>query len=179
MNAMSYPSAHELSQKLRARRKAKEIPTMPVITSRAKLEPQEEAFLEALLRDGATDDELAAWRKNRQIHHKTFSVAVRRLRERIAASAAPSPMAAQLADLSRPTRPNPPPPAPPAPKALSLQVNPDPAPAPAGSILIQPAAPAAGLDQLVNWLTDLRTVRDQLAAHGIDVEGNLSIRISL
>lgn len=152
---------------------------MPVITYRNKLEPQEEAFLEALLRDGATDDELAIWRKTRQIHHKTFGVAVRRLRERIANSAAPSPMAAQLADLSRPTRPNPPPPAPPAPKTLSLQVNPDPPEGPAGAIIIPPAAPAAGLDQLVNWLASLRAMRDELAAHGVHIEGSVAISIDL
>lgn len=37
----------------------------------------------------------------------------------------------------------------------------------------------AGLDQLVNWLADLRAMRDELAAHGVDVEGSLSIHISL
>ncbi len=61
---------------------------------RSKMDAQEKAHLEVMLRRDATPDELNAWRIERRIHHKSFGAAVRAIRQSL--DAPPSPMAAAL-----------------------------------------------------------------------------------
>lgn len=139
-----------------AKPKPKENKRMP--TYRTKLDPQEYAHVEALIRRGASDEELADWRKQHQIHHKSFTTALRDIRRRV--EAPPSPMAAQIAALeSAPAR------------------TPDQAPA----VIVQAPAPArpAQIDPVIHWLTTLRAMRDELAQHGVTVAGSLRIEIEL
>ncbi len=126
---------------------------------RNRLDAQERAHLEAMLRRNAMPAELAAWRRERGIHHKSFGAMVRYLRQNL--DTPPSPMAAQIAALE-------PAPAPPAgtPNAPSVAIT---------------AAPASSpqIGALVEWLAAVRAMRDELAAHGVTVAGSLRIEVEL
>lgn len=153
----------------------KETPEEPMTTLRTKLAPQEEAWLEMLIRAGNPDDELARYRVARGIHHKTFGAAVRRIRERIDQAEPPSSLAREMeqllaaAETVQDRRA--------APAAEPITAPPAPVVARPAAALA-PAAPAQ-LDPLIHWLTGLRAMRDQLAEFGVTVEGTLQISIDL
>lgn len=166
--------AHTLHQRRKAKAAQEEYNMQ---TLRTKLEPQEEAWLEILIRADNPDDELAKFRVSRGIHHKTFHAAVRRIRERLDRGEAPSALAAsmeqlvvdaQAAEEKRPPRPVP---------APLPETAAPPAVRPAATITA--AAAPASLDPLLAWLTNLRAMRDELAAFGVTVEGSLNISIDL
>lgn len=124
-------------------------------TYRTKLDPQEEAELEALLRGHAGEEDLADWRSAHNIHHKTFAGLVRRLRARYEAPRL-SP-------------------------AVQLTVQ-EPPPAAQAIITASPPAPAASSTQIepvITWLTTIRAMRDELAGHGVTVTGSHNIQIDL
>ena len=127
---------------------------------RNKLDAQERAHLEAMIRRNATPEELNAWRKERSIHHKTFNSVVRHIR--LGLEAPPSPMADALATMEQPAHP----------------VQP-PAEAPAVITPIPATARPAQIEPVVQWLTTIRAMRDELAQHGVTVAGSLRIEIEL
>lgn len=127
---------------------------------RSKMDAQEKAHLEAMIRRDATPDELNAWRAERGIHHKSFGAAVRTIRQGL--DAPPSPMAAALAVLEPPAE---------------TAIEPPPAEPPA---VLVPASPRpAQIDPVIHWLTTIRAMRDELAHHGVTVAGSLRIEIEL
>lgn len=151
----------------------KETPEEHMTTLRTKLDPQEEAWLEMLIRAGNPDDELARYRVARGIHHKTFGAAVRRIRERIDQAEPPSSLAREMEQLLAAAE-----------TVQSRRPAPEPITAPPAPVVARPAAalaPAAPaqLDPLLAWLTNLRAMRDQLAEFGVTVEGTLQISIDL
>lgn len=131
---------------------------------RSKMDAQEKAHLEAMLRRNATQEELNAWRIERRIHHKSFGSAVRYIRQSL--QEPPSPMAVALANLERPAEP---------------AIEP-PAESPA---ILTPAVPAAAparpgqIEPVIHWLATIRAMRDELAHHGVTVAGSLRIEIEL
>ena len=169
-------SPAELQEQLRRRREEKtatsqpptEAPPAPTPAGKARtvepirnrLDAQEEAYLEAMIRRAAASQELDDWRKERRIHHKTFGAAVTAIRRRIEAGVSPSPAAVQIAALERATPPAESPTEPPA------------------VIVSAPARPAQ-IQPVIDWLATLRAMRDELAAHGVTVAGSLRIEIEL
>jgi hypothetical protein len=127
---------------------------------RSKMDAQEKAHLEVMLRRDATPDELNAWRIERRIHHKSFGAAVRAIRQSL--DAPPSPMAAALAVLEPPAE---------------TAIEPPPAEPPA---VLVPASPRPGqIEPVIQWLATIRAMRDELAHHGVTVAGSLRIEIEL
>lgn len=161
-------NAAELQSALRRRREATAVDPAPdsadqpakqernpVEPMRSKMDAQEKAHLEAMIRRDATPDELNAWRAERGIHHKSFGAAVRAIRQSL--DAPPSPMAAALAVLE-----------PPAETAIEPPAVP------------VPASPRPGqIEPVIHWLATIRAMRDELAHHGVTVAGSLRIEIEL
>lgn len=143
---------------------------MTITEMRAKLEPQQLAWLELLLRAGADEEALTEYRKSLGVHHKTFAAAVLDTRKQIAASKHLSGMAEQMqqmldaAEVAQDGAA--------AEMELMQVATVDRSPA-----VIQPKG--AGLDQIVEWLGRIRAMRDELAEMGVTVEGSLSISIDL
>lgn len=179
----------KLARALQERREAQEV-NVTIAETRTKLEPQERAWLELLLRSGADEEALTEYRKSLGLHHKSFAAMVRELRKQIAGSARPSTMAEQMQQMlaaAEEAQDG---------AAAEVEVSPlaeaverstldearpmelmqvatvDRSPA-----VIQPKG--AGLDQIVEWLGRIRAMRDELAEIGVKVEGSLSISIDL
>lgn len=130
----------------------------------SRLDAQEKAHLEAMLRRDATPEELNAWRIERGIHHKSFGAAVRAIRQSL--QEPPSPMAVELANLERPA-------------AQAIE------PPAESQAILAPAIPAAAparpgqIEPVIQWLATIRAMRDELAHHGVTVAGSLRIEIEL
>ena len=181
--------AETLARELQERRQAREA-KVTITEMRTKLEPQQLAWLELLLRAGADEEALTEYRKSLGVHHKTFAAAVLETRKQIAASKHLSGMAEQMQqmlDAAEVAQDG---------AAAEVEVSPlaeavewsaldearpmelmqvatvDRSPA-----VIQPKG--AGLDQIVEWLGRIRAMRDELAEMGVTVEGSLSISIDL
>lgn len=77
-----------LARTLHERRKTRGKGGSPELL-KLKLEPQQEAWIEMLLRAGNSDEELRRYRRAEGIHHKTLLGAVNRIRARIEKEALP------------------------------------------------------------------------------------------
>lgn len=153
MNAQQMYDPQYVAARLAARRvKAEEKP----MTKRYSLTDEELEELRELIAGGADEEALGAFAQRCNMHGSSMRAIVRSIRQELAAPAVevrPQPVQAAPVVVA-------PPPTPPAASAMTV-------------------APAARIESIVDWLTALRAMRDELAQHGVQVEGRVSISVEL
>lgn len=180
-------SARDLARALQKRRKTGGKEPM----KRKSLEPWEEEQLAALIEANSSDKVLEEWRQATQVNGNTMKRLVRETRAKrnglppksaaeTEIAAEPPPVIATIA-------------VEPAAVIAPIPAVPTPAeeiePAAVATIAAEPPAvivpiqtvptPPQSLEPVISWLSNLRAMRDELAAHGVIVEGSLRIRIDL
>lgn len=118
--------------------------------------------LKALIAAGATDPAIVDWGNAHHVNLNSYGAYVRTIKAALATAEPPLP--------------------PPIFQPPAVVFSPLPALQPAINVEASgPAAPAlpANLDTVVNWLANIRALRDELREHGVTVEGTVSITIDL
>ena len=164
-NAQMYDVQY-VAARLAARRvKAGQVQEKPM-AKRHNLTNEEMAELRELIAGDADEMALGAFAQRCNLHGSSMRAHAQAIRRRMAEEAAASAPAVEKP--RRPGRSSPP-----------AVVVPPTLPAPAAPNGLASAPPAARIGTVIEWLTTIRAMRDELREFGVLVEGTVSITVDL
>lgn len=159
MNAQMMYDPQYVAARLAARRvqlaQEKEKP----MAKRYSMTDEELEELRELIAGGTDEAALGAFAQRCNMHGSSMRAIVRSIRQELAVEEW-----AEALPVAEPVQ------------AAPVVVAPPPTP-PAAEVMT--VAPAARIESIVDWLTALRAMRDELAQHGVRVEGRVSITVEL